>query len=362
VPTVWVRAGDGRYPVVIEAGGIARSGERIRDRLPDAARALVVADRGAAERHGSKLRAALRRAAIATPPWFVLPSEEKSKSLAGARRLYEFFHAGQADRWTPVVILGGGVAGDLAGFAAATYLRGLPVIHVPTTVVAQVDSSIGGKNAANFSGAKNLIGSFHPPALVIADPDLLATLSERDLRAGLAEAVKVGITLRPDLLELMETETEALLARDPEVLTRVVAACVEAKGEIVARDERDEDVRAILNYGHTVGHAVEGAAGGKLRHGEAVAVGMNAAAWIGEALGVAEGGLRERQNLLLTRLGLKLEARGVDKGVVLRNLKLDKKVRARRPRVVLTLQVGGASVWPLISARLLRNAVNLVTA
>jgi 3-dehydroquinate synthase len=267
-----------------------------------------------------------------------------------------------ADRGTPVVALGGGVVGDVAGFAASTFHRGLPIVHVPTTVIAQLDSSVGGKTAVNFSGLKNLVGSYHQPLLVLSDPRVLETLSDRDYRAGLAEGVKVAVTLRPDLLGLLEREAEGFHRRDRRVLAELVRGCVEAKSEVVARDERDEDVRAILNYGHTVGHAMEAAARGRLRHGEAVAIGMNAAAFAGEALGVTPGEVRTRQNAILERLGLKLTLPGADNNLILRNLKLDKKVRGRKTRFVLTLQVGGASVWPHISSRLLRAAVRFVTS
>jgi 3-dehydroquinate synthase len=236
------------------------------------------------------------------------------------------------------------------------------VVQVPTTVVAQVDSSVGGKTAVNFARAKNLIGTFHQPALVVCDPLLLGTLPRREYRAGLAEAVKIGVTLRPRLLERMEVDSEAVLRRDPGVLIEMVEACLSAKGEVVTRDEKEQDVRAILNYGHTVGHALEAEAQGRLRHGEAVAVGMNAAAWIGEEMGVGLPEVRERQNTLLRALGLKVTAPGADNRVVTRNLKLDKKVRARNLRFVLTLQIGGASVWPHISEKLLRGAVRLVTS
>jgi 3-dehydroquinate synthase len=360
VPTIWVSAASRRYPVFVEPGGIDAVGARIRERLDPVERAVVIADARAARLHGSRLRRSLRAAELRTAPWTLLGPGEARKSLGGARRLYDALLAAGVDRWTPVIVLGGGVAGDLAGFAASTFLRGLPVVHVPTTVVAQVDSSVGGKTAVNYAGAKNLVGTFHQPALVVADPETLRTLPDRDFRAGLAEVVKIGVTLRPDMLERIERETGGVLARNPDLLAELVAPCVAAKGEIIARDEKDEDVRAILNYGHTVGHAVEGASGGRIRHGEAVAVGMNAAAWVGERLGVAGPEIRERQNVLLAQLGLKGTARGVDKRRVLRNLKLDKKVRAGGARVVLTLQMGAASVWPQISPKLLRDAVSLV--
>jgi 3-dehydroquinate synthase len=360
VKAVRVRVGERAYPVLIGEGGLARAGRLVRERL-DRDRVAVIVDAGAARHHGRALRASLREAGVVPLMWVEIPPGERSKSLTRARFLYDRLVEARADRWTPVLALGGGVVGDLAGFVASTFLRGLPLVHIPTTVVSQVDSSVGGKTAVNFAGAKNLVGSFHQPDLVIADPATLATLSTRDLRAGLVEAVKIGVTLRPDLLERMERDAELLLARDGAALGEVVVACVEAKGEVVGRDEREQDVRAVLNYGHTLGHALEVTSRGRLRHGEAVAVGMNGAAWVGETLGVSLPTVRERQNDLLLRLGLKLSAPGADKGEAARKLKLDKKVRDSHPRFVLTLQIGGASVWPRIPKSLLRDALARIT-
>jgi 3-dehydroquinate synthase len=358
---VHVRSSAGAYPVLIGSGILGQAGRLVRARL-GARTVLVVSDRTVTALHGGSLKRSLRGAGIKIAWWTSLTPGERSKGLSTVRALYrEWIEAG-ADRGTPVVAFGGGVVGDVAGFAASTLFRGLPVVHVPTTVISQVDSAVGGKTGVNFERAKNLIGTFHPPALVLMDPSLLGTLSERDFRAGWVEAVKMGITLRRELFERLEREVDSLLARDSRLLEDLVTASVQAKSEIVSRDERDEDVRAVLNYGHTVGHAIEGAYGGRLRHGEAVAVGMNAAAWVGEELGVSVGGLRERQNRLLEALGLKLALPGADKGIISRNLKLDKKVRDKKTRFVLTLQIGSASVWPHISSRLLRTAVKVVTS
>jgi len=348
-------------PVLVGDGLAGRLGELLRDQL-GADRALVAMDRAVASLHGRRIRRGFRGSGVRVLGWVEVPRGEGAKSLARARALYRAFLEAGVDRWTPVVVVGGGVTGDVVGYAASTFMRGVPVVQVPTTVLAQVDSSVGGKTGVNLDRVKNLIGSFHQPRLVVSDPEFLATLSARDYRAGLVEAVKVAITLRPDLLERMEANLPSLLAREPGLLAGVVAACVAAKGELAARDEKDEDVRGILNYGHTVGHALEASRLGRLRHGEAVAVGMNAAAWVGERLGVASEEVGRRQNRLLTRLGLKLTAPDADKNVIVRNLKLDKKVRAKRNRFVLTLQIGGASVWPHISDRVLRDAVRVVTS
>src|SRR5262245_16145464 len=356
-----VRSSIRTYPVLIASGSLKNGGELIRSRVP-ATRVLVVSDRNVTATYGTALKRSLANAGLKVERWTSLPPGERSKTLATARGLYETWIQAGADRGTVVIAFGGGVVGDVAGFAASTFLRGLQVVHVPTTVISQVDSAVGGKTGVNFDHAKNVIGTFHAPSLVIMDPALLSSLSDRDFRAGWVEAVKMGVTLRRDLFDLLERRADAVLARDPKLLEDLVAISVETKSEIVSRDERDEDVRAILNYGHTVGHAVEGAYRGRLRHGEAVAVGMNAAAWLGEELGVADGTVRERQNRCLQALGLKLVLPDADKGVISRNLKLDKKVRDKKIRVVLTLQIGSASVWPHISSRLLRTAVTVVTS
>ncbi len=359
--TIRVRVGEGAYPVHVDSGLLDRAGELIAGAL-ESRRPVVLADARADRLHGPRLRRSLEEAGIAPAAWLGVPPGERSKNLTRARSLYRDLIAAGVDRWTPVIAFGGGVTGDLAGFVASTFLRGLPLVQIPTTVVSQVDSAVGGKTAVDFAGAKNLIGTFHQPELVLCDPALLATLTLRDYRAGLVEAVKIAVTLRPDLLVRMEEGLAGLRARDPALLAAVVAACVEAKGEVVGRDEKERDVRAVLNYGHTVGHALEAVSLGRLRHGEAVAVGMNAAAWLGDRMGVAAPGVRQRQNDLLLALGLKLTRPGADKRAIERKLKLDKKVREAKTRFVLTLQIGGASVWPRIPEPLVAEAVNAVTA
>jgi len=355
-----VRSSARTYPVLIASGLLKNTGEHIRSRV-HAHSVLVVSDRNVTRLYGTKLKTALTGAGLKIARWTTLPPGENTKTLATARGLYQEWIKAGANRGSVVVAFGGGVIGDVAGFAASTFMRGVSIVHVPTTVISQVDSAVGGKTGVNFDHAKNVIGTFHPPHLVLMDPTLFSTLSDRDFRAGWVEAVKMGITLRRELFETMEKRTDRILERDSKLMEELVDISVETKSDIVSRDERDEDVRAILNYGHTVGHAIEGAYQGRIRHGEAVAVGMNAAAWLGEELGVSTGEVRQRQNRCLQALGLKLAFPGADKGVIARNLKLDKKVRDEKIRVVLTLQVGSASVWPHISSRLLRTAVKMVT-
>lgn len=357
---VRVRAGERPYSVGIGDGSLARAGQWIRDRL-ELDRVITVGDGRALGFHGEALTGSLRQGGLDEIARIAIPSGEGAKSLARARGLYQAFARAGADRSTAVIAFGGGVTGDLVGFAASTYMRGLPVVQIPTTVIAQVDSAVGGKTAVNFGAVKNLIGTFHQPRLVVIDPSLLKTLAARDFKAGLAEAVKVAVTLRPELMGFLEARTDAVLGRDPTALARVVRSCVEAKAEVVGRDERDRDVRAILNYGHTIGHAIEGASRGRIRHGEAVAIGMRAAGWIGVSMGVMLPESLARQDRLLDRIGLKPVARAVDKEEVVRNLKLDKKVHDLGIRFVLTLQIGGASVWPHVPAPLLRRAIERAT-
>jgi len=207
-------------------------------------------------------------------------------------------------RDSALIAFGGGVPGDLGGFVAATYMRGLPLVQVPTTLLAMIDSSVGGKTGVDTAAGKNLVGAFHQPECVLIDPDLLATLPDAELRAGLAEAVKHGAIADPEYLEWIEQSAPELLAGDPDALTRLIVRSVEIKAEVVGRDEQETGPRKMLNFGHTLGHAVEALSGYTLLHGEAVAIGMVEEARLGERLGVTGGGTASRLRRVLTRLGL----------------------------------------------------------
>ncbi len=273
----------------------------------------------------------------------VVPSGEGSKSLARASALYDRLVERKADRHTCVVALGGGVVGDLAGFVAATYARGLPLLMIPTSLLAQVDSSVGGKVGVNHPGAKNIIGAFHQPSGVWIDPGSLATLPSRELRCGLAEVVKYGVILDADFFGFLEDRAGAILDRDPAAIARVIARSCELKAEVVSKDEREETgLRAVLNFGHTVGHAIEAVAGydGAYRHGEAVAVGMVAEARLAERLGRAEGGVAARIEGLLARFGLPTAAPGLDAAALVEAMGRDKKNRGGQIRFVLPGEIG----------------------
>jgi 3-dehydroquinate synthase len=277
----------------------------------------------------------------------VLPAGESTKSLAHAARLYDELVNRKADRHTLIVALGGGVIGDLAGFVAATYARGLPLLMVPTTLLAQVDSSVGGKVGINHPDAKNIIGAFHQPAGVWIDTDTLRTLPLRELRCGMAEVVKLGVILDPTLFATAERIAGDVLNGDDRALRLVVAESCRRKAEVVARDEREESgVRAILNFGHTIGHAIESVAGygGLYQHGEAVALGMIAESRLAERLGWIGADVVERQVRLLDRLGLPTAAPGLDAGRLIEAMGRDKKNRGGKLRFVLPRAIGAVEL------------------
>jgi 3-dehydroquinate synthase len=273
----------------------------------------------------------------------VVPAGEESKSLDQASRLYDMLVGARADRHTLIVALGGGVIGDLAGFVAATFARGLSLIMVPTTLLAQVDSSVGGKVGINHPSAKNIIGAFHQPAGVWIDLQTLGSLPDRELRCGLAEVVKYGMILDGAFFASLEREVDAIMSRDPGALTRIVVTSCRLKADIVTRDEREETgVRAVLNFGHTVGHAIESVAGynGLYRHGEAVAVGMVAEARIAERLGWISADAVDRLSRLLARFGLPTSAPGLDGDRLIAAMTRDKKNRDGQIRFVLPRSIG----------------------
>jgi 3-dehydroquinate synthase len=344
-----------RYPVYAGWEIVGRLGERLQAAGLNGA-AYLVSDSNVHRRYGERVERVLTEAGFAVDA-FVVAAGEASKTLESAARIYDWLTAGQAERGHPVVALGGGVIGDLAGFAAATYLRGLPLVQLPTSLLAMVDASIGGKVAVNQRQAKNLIGAFYQPRLVFADVSMLLTLPGRELTSGWAEVVKHALILDPVLLTTLEERADELRALQPDVTTQVVRRSMMLKAQVVGEDERETTGRrSILNYGHTVGHALEAAAGyGALLHGEAVALGMVAAAEIGRRLGLTPPPLVERQQALLARFGLIREARGIDIDRVLAAMSLDKKVVGKDVRWVLLEDVGQPVLRTDVPASLVRQ-------
>ncbi|HET7427516.1 MAG TPA: 3-dehydroquinate synthase, partial [Gemmatimonadales bacterium] len=259
----------GRYPVYVEPGALGRLESLVAEQWPGA-RVAMIAD--------AAVLALLQEGRFGRGRWhgpaLTFPPGESSKSRDEWSRLTDALLAKGYGRDSAIVSLGGGVAGDLAGFVAATYMRGVPYLQVPTSLLAMLDAAVGGKTGVDTPHGKNLIGAFHPPAAVVADPRVLATLPERDFRGGMAEAVKHGLIADADYFAWMEREADALLRRDEAALTRLVRRSVEIKAEVVSADERESGRRAILNAGHTVAHALEHATGYALPHGEAVALGL----------------------------------------------------------------------------------------
>ena len=300
---VTVALGERAYKIVVAPGALS---ELPRVMPGDAGACLLVSDDGVPDWYQEATVAALRLAGW-HPTVEIVPAGEASKSFAVAQRLYDACVRAGLRRQSPIVALGGGVVGDLAGFVAATFNRGLPFVQVPTTLLAQIDSSVGGKVAINHPQGKNLIGAFHQPASVLADTATLLTLSEREYRAGLAEMVKYGVIMDPTLFETMEARHDALARRDLPLLGTLVARCCALKAEVVAEDEREAPGgrRVILNFGHTLGHAIEAVAGyGAVLHGEAVAIGMVAACQLAVRRQMLPQAEADRVATLLIKLGL----------------------------------------------------------
>ena len=340
VETLNVELGQRSYPILI-GDGLLQDAAVLGRHVPGRD-LLLVTNTTVAPLYSRKLEQSLpdRRLVEA-----VFPDGESHKTLATVSRLLDVLVANRFGRDATIIALGGGVVGDMAGFAAACYQRGVAYVQVPTTLLAQVDSSVGGKTGVDHPGGKNLIGAFHQPAAVIADTATLATLSDRELRAGLAEIIKYGLIRDATFFAWLEENMERLLAREPSALVRAIRRSCEIKAEIVARDEREQGERALLNLGHTFGHAIESATGysGWL-HGEAVGAGIAMAAAMSRASGMLQPEQVERVRALLERTGLPMEARDVRTPGVLEHMRIDKKVKAGRIRLVLLRGIGDAYV------------------
>ena len=338
-----VHLGPRSYTIAVGAGVLGEIGRECA-RLELGRRVAVVTQRAVAV-HAQTVAAGLSAAGF-MPLVVETPDGESAKSLDGAQALWEAFVGHGLDRGSAVVAVGGGVVGDLAGFAAATYMRGIAFVQAPTTLLAQVDASVGGKVAVNHSRAKNLIGAFHQPRLVLIDTDTLRTLPEREYRSGLAEVIKTGAALNADLFTLLEASPDAILRRDPALLESLVAQCCAEKATIVEQDEREESgLRMVLNYGHTVGHALEALGGYRTwLHGEAVAIGLVAAARLATRLGLADGATADRQVALLAGVGLPVRFERPEPREVVEALHRDKKARDGRVPFVLLKALGRAEV------------------
>jgi 3-dehydroquinate synthase len=340
VQRIDVSLGSRSYPIYIGAGAL-----RHRDALDQAIPSrdvLLVTNTTVGPLYAAYLVQALapRRCLEVA-----LPDGEVHKTLANVSRILDVLVANRFARDCCVVALGGGVVGDMAGFAAACYQRGVAYVQVPTTLLSQVDSSVGGKTGVNHPGGKNLIGAFHQPVAVFADTDALGTLPDRELRAGLAEVLKYGLIVDRDFFDWLESNAARLIGRDAEALTHAIKRSCEIKAEIVARDEREQGDRALLNLGHTFGHAIEAATHySTWLHGEAVGAGMLLAADLSQRLGWMSTAEVQRVERVLQAFGLRTDVRELAAGTIAEKMKIDKKVAAGRIRLVLLKSIGKSVV------------------
>ena len=361
------------YPVQIAAGGLAELGEAIRGQgIAAGTRVLVVTNPVVDLHYGAPCRASLTAAGFQVSS-LVIEAGEDQKNPATVALIHDAAFADKLERGSLIVALGGGVVGDMAGFAAATWLRGIAVVQVPTTLLAMVDAAIGGKTGVNHPGGKNLIGAFHQPRLVLIDPTVLATLPAQEFRAGMAEVIKYGVIGDSELFAVLE----AAALKDPSgegglasreavgetLLQTLLERSAAAKAKVVAADEREGGLRAILNYGHTLGHTVETLSGyGTYLHGEAVGLGMLAAGALSRHLGLWSAQEESRQRALIAAAGLPLTWPPLDPEAVLECLQGDKKVRQGKVRFVLPTAIGRVEMRDDIDPALIRRVLAELTA
>lgn len=343
--TLLVDLGERSYPIELGWDTLGDLGGYLRHLIPGKA-CMVISNSEVFNLFGATLIKGLEDAGF-NPAVFLIPDGEQAKTLHTTAKVYDALVAKDFDRNSPIIALGGGVVGDLAGFVAATYMRGVPFVQVPTTLLAQVDSSVGGKVGVNHRAGKNLVGCFYQPRLVWIDLKTLAGLPLRELRAGMAEIVKYGVIQDEDFFHYLEENSQKVFDFDQATLTKVVRHACQAKAFLVARDEKEVGIRALLNYGHTFGHVLETLTDyGAYRHGEAVAIGMIAATKIALELGICrDKSMLGRQLDLLSQLGLPTQwPKDLDKEQVIETMKLDKKARAGSIRLVLPIKLGEMTI------------------
>ena len=353
--TLTVGLGERSYPIHIGSGLLGQA-ELLIDHLPRK-RAAIVTNTTVAPLYLGELQQTLQGIGVSSVT-IILPDGEEYKNTATLNSIYDALLANRCERTTPLIALGGGVIGDMTGYAAATYLRGVPFIQIPTTLLAQVDSSVGGKTGINHPLGKNMIGAFYQPQLVLADTDTLNTLPDNELAAGIAEIIKYGLIRDLPFFEWLEQNMDKLLARDTQALQYAIARSCENKAEVVAADERESGERALLNLGHTFGHAIESGMGyGNWLHGEGVAAGTIMAADLSQRLGWIGAQDMERIRGLFKRAGLPTLAPDLGTGKYLELMGLDKKVEDGKMRFVLLKEVGRAVVHGGAPPELLRQTL-----
>ena len=354
-----VTLGNRSYEIKIGTGLLARLGAECA-RLGLAGRCAIITDTNVAPRFGSAAQKALMHAGFA-PTLITIPAGETAKSLKSVEACYNQLAAQRLERKSFVIALGGGVVGDLAGFVAATYLRGLPFVQVPTTLLAQVDSSVGGKVGLNLKAGKNLVGAFYQPRLVLCDLRTLVSLPVREFKAGLAEVIKYGIIYDANLFQRLECDLPKLLRRDPRTLAAVIARCCEIKADVVGQDETESGLRAILNFGHTIGHALEAISHyGKYLHGEAIAIGQVAAAGLSaQLLGLPAPDVDRIQSLFRrTGLPAHVTLNASQRQKLLAAMQLDKKVSGGEVKFVLARRIGAVEFGHRVPMSLIEQTLS----
>lgn len=343
------------YNITVGAGALEQAGEILRS-LSKATKAAIVTDSIVGPLHLETLRSSLGGSGFQTIV-ATLPAGEDHKTIHDLLPCYDAFLGARIERTTPVIALGGGVIGDMAGFVAATLLRGVPFVQIPTTLLAMVDASVGGKTGINHPVGKNLIGAFHQPIAVIADPNVLRTLPQRELRGGLAECIKHDCIRDADGFASLEREIGRAMSLDVEYLTKLVAHNVAIKAKVVEADPFEHGERAHLNFGHTFGHAIETVSRYTYSHGESVALGMAAAAYTSAKLGLIDESIRQRIVSVIERAGLPTRGLRLDPAAIVEAMHFDKKLKSGRVRFVLLDRIGHAIVRDDVPAALVREAV-----
>ncbi len=356
VEKIAVKLGDASYEVLIANGLLRNAGKRIVRRCGVPSRCVVITSPRVRKLWGRELERSLSAAKL---PFalLTLPDGEQHKTLNTVDGLLKQMAAAGMDRSSLVIAFGGGMVGDVAGFAAATYMRGIPFVQVPTTLLAQVDASIGGKTGVNLPAGKNLVGSFHQPELVLIDPAVLSTLSDREYRAGFFEVIKCGVIRDQKLFAAIEKKPQSFLQRDTASVMKAITASVNVKAEVVSRDEREGGLRRILNFGHTIGHALEADGEYKrLLHGEAVGWGMMAAARLGAALGVTPQKVADRITDVVLKCG-PLPRVNSEPAKIMRLIQSDKKTLHGVPHFVLPTAIGETTITANIPPAAIRKVV-----
>jgi shikimate kinase/3-dehydroquinate synthase len=351
-----VRTGVERYQIIVGWGILDLIGDRMRQ-LGLSGRAVIISDSNVFHIYGRRVKSVLEGTQY-KPLAFVVPSGETSKSFEVAVKIYDFLVSNRVERNDTIIALGGGVVGDLAGYVAASYLRGIPYIQVPTSLIAMVDASIGGKVAVNHPQGKNLVGAFYQPKFVLADVQVLTTLPKREVTSGWAEVIKHGLVLDPDLFDFLKNRAADLIRLVPEAAVEAVARSAAVKAEVVSQDERETGIRTLLNYGHTIGHGLEAAGHYEtFTHGEAVAIGMVGAAKLSQRMGLLPGKLVKEHESILQKYGLPVRTRDVKETDVFTAMQVDKKTTDGAIRWVLLEDIGHPVIRSDVDVRMVASVL-----